>query len=267
MENFKHVRPPFDSPWYDPGREYSVPNMQGTSGFMYDSRQVEGGQLDESWAEFFDPRPELIRKVVALDDQRELYQAAAYYLGIDPCTEDPGAAQRILDLLTAQKLKLAFYTSGTNPTLENPLQAAIDEMTNRGVAVSQIWDGGGRLMKRYLPSMVYVVPVEGSAFWQDAYVVPYGAWNLENARTFLNWIMLPQGGQQLQRLYQRRRRLRGFHGARTGGRPGQQPLARIPGAPPSGDGLLRGRHGAELPGLVPPLATHREMISAKGRKE
>jgi spermidine/putrescine transport system substrate-binding protein len=36
------------------------------------------------------------------------------------------------------------------------------------------------------------VPVEGSAFWQDAYVIPYGAWNVENARTFLNWIMLPE---------------------------------------------------------------------------
>ena len=158
MPNFRHVKPPFDDPWYDPGRVYSVPNMQGTSGFMYDSRQVEGSKLDESWAEFFDPRPELIRKVVALDDQRELYQAAAYYLGIDPCTEAPGEAQRILDLLTAQKPKLAYYTSGTNPTLENPLQTAIEEMTNDGVALGQIWDGGGRLMKRALPSVVYVLP-------------------------------------------------------------------------------------------------------------
>ncbi len=37
MENFRYVKPPFDDPWYDPGREYSVPNMQGTSGFMYDA--------------------------------------------------------------------------------------------------------------------------------------------------------------------------------------------------------------------------------------
>ena len=192
MDNFRHVKPPFDDPWYDPGREYSVPNMQGTSGFMYDSRQVEGSKLDESWGEFFDPRAELIRKVVALDDQRELYQAAAYYLGIDPCTEDPAEAQDILDLLTSQKPKLAYYTSGTNPTLENPLQTAIDEMGNSVVALGQVWDGGGRLMKRALPSVVYVVPVEGSAFWQDAYVVPYSAWNPENARIFLNWIMLPR---------------------------------------------------------------------------
>ena len=188
----RYVKPPFDDPWYDPRREYSVPNMQGTSGFMYDASQVEGGRLEESWRKFFDPRPELIGKVVALDDQRELYQAAAYYIGVDPCTEDPAEAQRILDVLMRQKPKLAYYTSGTNPNLEDPLQVAIEENNAELTAMGQAWDGGARLMKRSVPEVVYVVPIEGSAFWQDAYVIPYGAWNVENARTFLNWIMLPE---------------------------------------------------------------------------
>jgi spermidine/putrescine transport system substrate-binding protein len=192
MENFRHVKPPFDDVWYDPGRRYSVPNMQGTSGFFYDSGQVEGGKLDESWSEFFDPRPEVIGKVVALDDPRELYQAAAYFLGINPCTEDPDEAQRILDLLVEQKPKLAYYTSGTNPTLEDPLQAAIDAMMSREVALSQGWDGGARFLKRVQPGIVYVIPVEGAALWQDAYVVPHDAWNPENALVFLNWIMRPE---------------------------------------------------------------------------
>lgn len=192
MENFKYVRPPFDDPWYDPGRQYSVPNMQGTSGFVYDTRYVEGGKLRESWSEFFEPRPELIGKVMALDDQRELYQASAYYLGLDPCTEDPAEAQRILDVLVAQKPKLAYYTSGTNPNVADPLQAAVDDLNSGVLALGQTFDGEGRRLKRAEATVVYVVPVEGSAFWQDAYVIPYGAWNLENARIFLNWIMLPE---------------------------------------------------------------------------
>ena len=192
MENFQYVKPPFDDPWYDPGRKYSVPNMQGTSGFIYDARQVEGGRVEESWGEFFDPRPELIGKVVALDDQRELYQAAAYYIGVDPCTEDPAEAQRILDVLMAQKPKLAYYTSGTNPNVEDPLQNTLAEMNSGALGLGQTWDGDARRLKRANSSLVYVVPIEGSAFWQDAYVIPYGAWNLENARTFLNWVMLPE---------------------------------------------------------------------------
>jgi len=192
MENFKYVKAPFDSPWYDPGREYSVPNMQGTSGFVYDERQVEGGKLEESWREFFDPRPELIGKVVALDDQRELYIAAAYYLGIDPCTEDADEAKRILDLLLAQKPKLAYYTTGTNPNLPDPLQAVVDEMNSGTLALGETWDGEGRRLKRIVPTVTYVAPVEGTAFWQDAYVIPYSAWNPDNARVFLNWIMDPE---------------------------------------------------------------------------
>ena len=161
--------------------------MQGTSGFMYDDSQVEGGRLEESWREFFDPRPELIGRVVALDDQRELYRAAAYYIGVDPCTEDPSEAQRILDVLMAQKPKLAYYISNTET-----LQAALENAAAEEVAIAQVWDGGARLVKRTLPNTVYVVPEEGSAFYQDAYVVPYGAWNLENAKIFLNWIMRPE---------------------------------------------------------------------------
>ncbi len=192
MENFKYVKRPYDSPWYDPGRQYSVPNMQGTSGFVYDERQVEGGKLEESWREFFEPRPELIGKVIALDDQRELYLAAAYYLGIDPCTEDADEAKRILDLLAAQKPKLAYYTTGTNPNLADPLQTVIDEMNAGLLALGETWDGEGRRLKRLVPTSTYVVPAEGTAFWQDAYVIPYSAWNPDNARIFLNWIMRPE---------------------------------------------------------------------------
>lgn len=192
MPNFRNVKPPFGDPWFDPGRKYSAPNMQGTSGFMYDRNDVPGGRLEESWKEYFDPRPDLAGTVVALDDQRELYQAAAYYLGVDPCTENPDEAQAILAVLLAQKPKLAYYTSGTSPTVEDTRTNGIEAMINGGVALTQVWDGGARLEKRYLPSVEYVIPREGAAFWQDAYVVPYGAWHPENAKVFINWIMDPK---------------------------------------------------------------------------
>jgi spermidine/putrescine transport system substrate-binding protein len=60
------------------------------------------------------------------------------------------------------------------------------------LALGQSFDGEGRRMKRAVASAVYVVPMEGSAFWQDAYVIPYSAWNADNARIFLNWIMHPE---------------------------------------------------------------------------
>lgn len=191
MPNFVNVEGPFRDPWYDPNRRFTVPNMHGTSGYVYDPRQIVGGKLDESWTEFFTPRPEIAGKVVALDDQRELYQAAAHYLGIDPCTESPADARRILDVLAAQKPKLAFYTTGTNPNLEDPLAEAIALIDGGEVAIAQGWDGGARLIRRSVPELAYVIPREGATVWEDAYAVPRGAWHAENAKTFLNWVMRP----------------------------------------------------------------------------
>ena len=112
MPNFRNIRPPFDAPEYDSSREYTAPYMWGTAGFVYDSTQVEGGHLEESWAEFFNPRPELVGKITALDFQRDLYYAAAFYLGFDPCTEDVNEAQQILEVLLNQKPS----SPGTPPT-------------------------------------------------------------------------------------------------------------------------------------------------------
>jgi spermidine/putrescine transport system substrate-binding protein len=191
MPNFAKVRKPFDQPWFDPQRRYTAPNMWGTTGFSYDSAQVEGGRLAESWKEFFEPRPELVGKVVALDDELEVYRAAAYYLGIDPCTENSDDAQRILDLLQAQKAKLAFYSSGANAGTDS-IGASAALVRSRTMAAGQGWDGDARKLQHAIPTMVYVVPKEGSSFWQDAYAVPVGAPHLENAKIFLNWVMAPK---------------------------------------------------------------------------
>ncbi|MFO1059521.1 MAG: extracellular solute-binding protein [Dongiaceae bacterium] len=190
MPGFAKVRQPFDRPWFDEQRRYAAPNMWGTTGFAYDAAQVDG-RLEESWKEFFEPRPALAGKVVALDDEQEVYHAAAYYLGIDPCTESPDQAQRILDLLQAQKPKLAFYSSGPSDGTSSDVWAA-GLIGSGKVLLAQAWDGDARKLRPRLPGLVFVTPVEGSSLWQDGYVVPVGAPHPENARIFLNWVMAPR---------------------------------------------------------------------------
>jgi spermidine/putrescine transport system substrate-binding protein len=190
MPGFAHVRKPFDRPWFDPQRRYAAPNMWGTTGFMYDPAQV-GGPLSESWRELFDPRPDLVGKVTMLDDELEVYRAAAFYLGLDPCTESAEEAQRILDLLQAQKPKLAFYSSGANAET-NSITAAAELYRSRTVLLAQDWDGDSRKLQALRPGLVYVAPIEGSSLWQDGYAVPVGAPHLENAKVFLNWVMAPE---------------------------------------------------------------------------
>jgi len=182
MPNFKNVLPPFQSVAGDENREYSVPYMWGTTGFTYDSAKVPGGTLSESWKEFFEPRAELAGKLGALDSVADLYNAAAYYVGVDKCTENPAEAQKILDALLKQKEDVKVYaTSGT-----------IDAVVSGETVLFQHWNGAAHRTKEQLKTAVYVYPEEGTSFWTDNMMVPKGAPNLENAKTFLNWMMDPK---------------------------------------------------------------------------
>jgi spermidine/putrescine transport system substrate-binding protein len=182
LPNFKNVLPPHDNPSYDPGRQYSAPYMWGTTGFTYDSARVPGGKLEESWKEFFEPREELRGQIAALNDQVSLYNAAAFYLGIDQCTEDPAAARKILELLQKQKPYLAMYQSdGTH-----------ERMIAKEVIMHHQWNGASHRTTVGLPSAVYVYPKEGIDFWADNFVMPKGAPHPEAAKTFINWMMAPE---------------------------------------------------------------------------
>jgi spermidine/putrescine transport system substrate-binding protein len=128
------------------------------------------------------PPAELEGQVASLNDEVEVWNAAAYYLGVDKCTADAGEAQKILEVLEAQKPKLAMYQS----------DGTIERMIAKEVIVHQQWNGASHRTKEQLPTAVYVYPKEGLSFWQDNFAVPKGAKNVENAKIFINWMMAPE---------------------------------------------------------------------------
>jgi spermidine/putrescine transport system substrate-binding protein len=182
MPNYKNVAAPHDQPEADKNRDYSVPYLWGSTGFTYDSAKVPGARLDDTWKEFFEPRPELVGKIAALKDQGEMFTAAALYLGVDTCTENPADAQRILTLLEKQKPSVKVYSS----------TGTIGRVTSGEVAMHQQWNGASYRAREKLPTAVFVYPREGMNLWGDNLAVPKGAPNLESAKLFLNWMMDPK---------------------------------------------------------------------------
>jgi spermidine/putrescine transport system substrate-binding protein len=181
MPNFGNVSETFADPWFDPGRAYSAPYMWGTTGYSYDSAKVEG-PIEESWAPFFDPEGPFAGKLALMNDQVEVYDAAAYYLGIDKCTTDPKDAARILELLEKQKPAVALYNS----------DGTIERMIAGEVVAHMQWNGAAHRTKEGLPTAVYVYPKEGITVFDDNFAIPKGAPNPENAMTFINWMMDPE---------------------------------------------------------------------------
>jgi spermidine/putrescine transport system substrate-binding protein len=182
MPNYRNVGPPFDNQGFDIKRDYTAPYLWGTTGFTYDSARVPGNRLEESWKSFFEPVEGVQGSLAVLNDEVEVWNAAAYYLGIDKCTESREDAQKILDVLEKQKPFVAMYQSdGTH-----------ERMVAGEVIMHHQWNGAAHRTKLGLPTAVYVYPKEGLTFWQDNLAVPRGAPHLEEAKTFLNWMMAPE---------------------------------------------------------------------------
>jgi len=182
LPNFKNVRAPFDKPPFDPARAYSAPYLWGSTGIAYDTAMVKGGKLDDSWKELFEPRPELIGKIGMMNDIGETFTAAAHYLGIDICTDKPEDGQKILDLLTKQKPAVKLYNSS----------GTADRVAAGEVAMQHMWNGAYFRAHKKLQSLAYIYPKEGLNQWGDNFAVPKGAKNVENAKTFINWMMDPK---------------------------------------------------------------------------
>lgn len=182
LANFQHVKPAFRDPSFDPGRKFSAPYLWGTTGFAYDSARVSGGKLDDSWKEFFEPRPELSGQVAALDTSSSVINAASHYLGVDECSENPQDAKRILELLEKQKTHLKMYSSDNT----------VDRMASGEVIMMQNWNGSTARATLQKSTIKYVYPREGVAMFQDNFAVPISAPHPGNAKIFINWMMKPE---------------------------------------------------------------------------
>lgn len=186
LSNFKNIRAPFDAPKFDPQRAYTAPYMWGITGIAYDTARVKGGHIEDSWKELFEPRPELAGTIGMLKDEGEVYGAAAHYLGFPYCPADSAQAQKVLELLEKQKPAVKVYNA----------EGTVDRVAGGEVAMELMWNGSFHRAHKKLPSTAYVFPKEGMNLWGDNFAIPKGAKNVDNARTFINWMLDPKNAAE-----------------------------------------------------------------------
>lgn len=92
----------------------------------------------------------------------------------------------ILAEAIARKGNIAQFWSN-----DNEAQGAF--RTN-GAVIGQTWDSSASgLAKEGLP-VGFVAPAEGALTWMEGVSIPVGASNVEQAYTFINWMLTPQAG-------------------------------------------------------------------------
>ncbi|MEM8749029.1 MAG: polyamine ABC transporter substrate-binding protein [Pseudomonadota bacterium] len=178
---------------YDPGAQYSINYMWGTTGIGYNvamAKERIGGEV-VSWDTVFDPEQLAKFKdcgVHVLDAPAEIIPAALNYLGKNPDSKDKddiAAAEALLEKMRPNVQK--FHSS-----------EYINALANGDICLAVGWSGDvfqarDRASEADAGVEVgYAIPKEGALMWFDQMAIPADARNVEEAHEFLNYIMRPE---------------------------------------------------------------------------
>ncbi|MWB76483.1 extracellular solute-binding protein [Pseudooceanicola sp. 216_PA32_1] len=180
---------------YDPGNEYSINYMWGTTGIGANVAKVtevlgQDAPLD-SLALVFDPAN--MEKLAGcgvhfLDAPTEMIPAALKYIGEDPDSKDPEKIEEAAKVLEAVQPYVAKFHSSEY----------INALANGDICVAFGWSGDILQARDRAAEadngveIVYNAPKEGALMWFDQMAIPVDAPNPDGAHKFLNFIMDPE---------------------------------------------------------------------------
>lgn len=162
---------------YDKGNRYSVPYNIGATGIVYWKDMVSNP--DPSYSILSDP--ELKGKIAILDDVREVYGPALAYLGYSGNTLNPAEIDEATELILEWKANALKFDNEQMPTLfaSKEIALAMNYPENILAEVDPaIADQAG-----------FFLPKEGGIAYLDNMVILKNAKNVDNAHTFINFIL------------------------------------------------------------------------------
>lgn len=179
---------------YDPGNQYALPYMWGTTGYAVNVDMIEARMPDAPLGSadmLFDP--EIVSRfadcgVSFLDEPTDVIPMVLLYLGYDPNSLDPGELAEVEETLKRVRPYVRYFSS----------TRLINDLPNLEVCVAMSWSGDyAQAMARSTEvgatvDLAYYVPVEGSLYWFDGLFIPADAPHPENAHLFLNYLMRPE---------------------------------------------------------------------------
>lgn len=177
IPNLANLAPEWQSPGYDPGNKYSVPNYWWTTGYAWNPDKIKKDLT--TWAELWDPA--LDNHLDMLQDMRECFAVAAFRLSLSPNTTNLGELDRILNLLKEQKPLVQDYTDDD-----------IGALTTDQVWLTHCWSGDWWQMTFDKPKTKYVIPAEGSIKGNDVMVITSGAPHPIAAHLWINYNLDPE---------------------------------------------------------------------------
>jgi putrescine transport system substrate-binding protein len=179
---------------FDPGNQYSVTHLWGTTGFGFNAEAIKARLPDaplDSWRMIFDP--EIVAKfadcgVTLLDAPSEVVGSVLLYLGKDANsaqTEDLAAAEAVL--------------AAIRPYIRNfDSSRYIEDLANGETCLALGWSGDILQAKRRAVeagkrfTIEYRIPAEGALLFFDQLAIPADAKHPRNAHRFIDFLLRPE---------------------------------------------------------------------------
>ncbi|KAF5887163.1 polyamine ABC transporter substrate-binding protein [Rhizobium sp. PEPV16] len=178
---------------YDPGNQYAVNYMWGTTSIGYNAdklKAVFGDTPIDSWDIIF--KPEYLSKlkdcgVNILDAPDETIALAINYLEKDPDSKLVADLKAAADLYRKSRPYVRTFNSS----------AYINDLANGDICLAVGWSGDILQAKARATEakngvkIELVVPKEGAYVWFDNLAIPGDAKNVDEAHAFINYLMRP----------------------------------------------------------------------------
>jgi putrescine transport system substrate-binding protein len=179
---------------YDPGNEYSINYMWGTTGIGYNKAKIKqalGVDKIDSWDVLFDPEKSAKLKdcgIYVLDSASEMLRPALQYIGADPNapTAEDFAKVEELYLKIRPNIRKFHSSEYINALANGDICMAVGYSGDIFQARDRAEEAGQGI------EIGYGIPKEGAQMWFDQMAIPADAPHVAEANEFLNYIMRPE---------------------------------------------------------------------------
>jgi len=179
---------------HDPGNQYAVLHMWGTTGIGYNVKKVKAVAPDaplDSWQMVFDPK--YAKKlascgIATLDSASDMFNIALNSIHKDPNSQNAADINAAAEALMKVRPYIRFIDT----------QRIIGDLANGEICVAVGYNGDmlqGRnraIENNTGQEIAYFVPKEGSIIWFDSYLIPKDAPHPGNAHAFINYMLQPE---------------------------------------------------------------------------
>ena len=178
LPNLSALDPQFQRPPWDPGLDWSIPYMHGSTGIVY---QKSLGWAPRAWSDLWDTR--LAGKLTMLDDPPEVFAACLKTLGYSLNSAAAGELRAAQQLAIAQKPLVRAY-----------LNAEVrDQLVAGDVAAAQAWAVTAAQAIAAAPEkLAFAFPSEGFPRYADNVAILRESTRMESAHHFIAYLLRPR---------------------------------------------------------------------------